>query len=840
MKKMILLLLLTFILCGCGRADMQQGEESVNGSGHTGETESGQEAEAEKDAEAKGGQEAEAGQAEGTESGQETVAGNGPDGITVGEKASGCIILEDGQSVYLCSPYMLTKVDKGTGEAAVLWESDKMRVRAAEYVYSAGRGVLVGDIIYFIEEWMDESDENYGYTKKALNMIRTDGTGYRRLEEKNITDIYVQEGKLYLHISESEVYLLSYPLAEDGSLITEAATTDTRESRGIPGGYTSVNYFGAYGRKTLLPKESLEEFGYYLMRNEDYKLVRIFPETGEEELLPEGLSEGYLQAFNKEYLLMSLSEETHWDYYLVNRQSMEKKLLTDVQWNDELIAMDEEFVYLRRGKETAGKITEYPYEKVNLETGEVTQLFSQKPFIGLKTDPSNFMADTVLLNGYIYYVDMKDYKLYMMRRSIEEPAEAEILGEAFYDSGISEVGTVDFEYIEFYGDGTGAEESAEEPCAVVDLEWLVVDERYPGADRINSYMKETMDADISYERQVYGEVVSLREEYDVDFPAYSLSSDIYEIAYVDDRYVSFCQAYYEYTGGAHGMPYRIGYTFNLQTGELLTLTDVIGNTEEELKEIVGRYFEELINQNPEDYWDGSADSIREWTSFDSSFYLTEEGIRFYEGPYSISSYAAGFQEVTIPYSEFVMKIPVGENLKWDSVMVSEAELSAFAVQMTVEERSVFEAYYPVLKEGNEFVLCDGWDDEEEAALEATAVIDLDADGVQEVILRFAPFGDYLILHKEGEDFYGLMLVYRGFLMPKQDGTYISSGGAAYNLYEKVYFEGNKFHQEVLAEQADYESFYIGGESVSRQEFDDFIAGLDMDGKEDIVFYERKA
>lgn len=643
MKKMILLLLLTFILCGCGRADMQQGEEAVTGSGHTGETGSGQEA----------------------------VAGNALDGIAVGEKASGCIISEDGQSVYLCSPYMLTKVDKGTGEATVLWESDKMWVRAAEYVYSAGRGVLVGDIIYFLEEWMDESDENYGYTKKALNMIRTDGTGYRRLEEKNITDIYVQEGKLYLHISDDEVYLMSYPLAEDGSLIAEAAAADTRESRGLPGAYTSVSYFGAYGRKTLLPKESLEEFGYYLMRNEDYKLVRIFPETGEEELLPEGLSEGYLQSFNKEYLLMSLSEETHWDYYQVNRQTMEKKLLTDVQWDDELIAMDEEFVYLRRGKETAGKITEYLYEKINLETGEVTQLFSQEPFIGLGTNPSFFMADTVLLNGYIYYVDMKDYKLYMMRRSMEEPDEAEILGEAFYDSGISEVGTVAYEYIEFYGDGAGTEEAAEEPCAVVDLEWLVIDERYPGAERINSYMKETMDADISYERQVSEEVMSIREEYDAAFPAYSLSSDIYEIAYVDDTYISFCQAYYEYSGGAHGMPYRIGYTFNLQTGELLTLTDVIGNTEAELKEIVGRYFEELINKEPENYWEGSADSIREWTSFDSSFYLTEEGIRFYEGPYSISSYAAGFQEVTIPYSEFVMKIPVGEEINRASVQIPE-------------------------------------------------------------------------------------------------------------------------------------------------------------------------
>jgi hypothetical protein len=146
----------------------------------------------------------------------------------------------------------------------------------------------------------------------------------------------------------------------------------------------------------------------------------------------------------------------------------------------------------------------------------------------------------------------------------------------------------------------------------------------------------------------------------------------------------------------------------------------------------------------------------------------------------------------------------------------------------------------VLKEGRNFVLSADREHEEEYTVESAAVVDLDADGVKEVILMFDPFGDYLILHKEGEDFYGLMLVFRGFLLPKQDGTYIASGGAACNSYQRVYFEGNKFYEEVLAEQADYESFYIGGESVSEQEFDDFITGLDMDGKEDIVFYERKA
>ena len=44
--------------------------------------------------------------------------------------------------------------------------------------------------------------------------------------------------------------------------------------------------------------------------------------------------------------------------------------------------------------------------------------------------------ESVVFNSYVYYVDVIDYKLYLMRRNLEKPAEAERLGEAFYDNGI--------------------------------------------------------------------------------------------------------------------------------------------------------------------------------------------------------------------------------------------------------------------------------------------------------------------------------------------------------------------------------------------------------------------
>ena len=109
------------------------------------------------------------------------------------------------------------------------------------------------------------------------------------------------------------------------------------------------------------------------------------------------------------------------------------------------------------------------------------------------------------------------------------------------------------------------------------------------------------------------------------------------------------------------MLYRIGYTFDLQTGERLVLEDVIANNEEELKDIVTKYFEKEILANPDSgyYWSDAPDTVRELTDLESSFYLTERGIRFYFEPYLLACWAAGFQEVTVPYEEFELKIPVG-------------------------------------------------------------------------------------------------------------------------------------------------------------------------------------
>ena len=101
---------------------------------------------------------------------------------------------------------------------------------------------------------------------------------------------------------------------------------------------------------------------------------------------------------------------------------------------------------------------------------------------------------------------------------------------------------------------------------------------------------------------------------------------------------------------------KICYTFDLETGNELMLSDIVADDEGTLKEIVTRYFTEIYNEDPDEYWDDATATVNENTSLQSPFYLSDKGVVFYYGPYELAPYAGGFKEVVVPYSEFDLKI----------------------------------------------------------------------------------------------------------------------------------------------------------------------------------------
>ena len=564
------------------------------------------------------------------------------------QEEKSCLIEEDSDYLYLCGSYQLLKLNKATGESTVLWENKKDFEGLDYRLYSDGQGFLFGDRIYFIEAYRDEE---LGSECKALSVICTDGTGYQRLHQLDSYSsgsMVLLDDELYVDAphEEGNAGWLCYQFQEDGSL-SESSRPELEEL--VRQGYSQLSYTDNGRRKLLMP-EAEEKFGYLVLRDENYEVVKVDPKSGEEEKLPAELLQ--MEAYNEGNFLCVAGNKL----YLVDSKTLQ--INKTIQYDNsvsyiDVITTDEEYAYVTYVTEDESEHTQKcVFEKVSLETGDRSVIFEQEQMVGVGAEFSIYLSDIVVKNGYLYYAGAEDYQLYMMRRSLANPSEEEKLGEAFYDSGIGEVGT-----IQSYYERTYSRTMPDVLLTETDLEWLQVDEKFAGADKINRYLEEEQNKNIEYENGNVEWMEEMIKEYGEDGISHSsYSSTLSEIAYFDGRYVSFCQQEYDYQGGAHGMPLWIGLTFDLETGERLSLPDVIANSEEELNSIVTEYFAEYINGNPEEFWEDALDIVRDEICFESDFYLTEDGIKFYFHPYDLSSYAAGFPEVTIPYDEFEMKI----------------------------------------------------------------------------------------------------------------------------------------------------------------------------------------
>lgn len=564
------------------------------------------------------------------------------------QEEKSCLIEEDSDYLYLCGSYQLLKLNKATGESTVLWENKKDFEGLDYRLYSDGQGFLFGDRIYFIEAYRDEE---LGSECKALSVICTDGTGYQRLHQLDSYSsgsMVLLDDELYVDAPDEEgnAGWLCYQFQEDGSL-SESSRPELEEL--VRQGYSQLSYTDNGRRKLLMP-ESEEKFGYLVLRDENYEVVKVDPKSGEEEKLPAELLQ--MEAYNEGNFLCVAGNKL----YLVDSKTLQ--INKTIQYDNsvsyiDVITTDEEYAYVTYVTEDESEHTQKcVFEKVSLETGDRSVIFEQEQMVGVGAEFSIYLSDIVVKNGYLYYAGAEDYQLYMMRRSLANPSEEEKLGEAFYDSGIGEVGT-----IQSYYERTYSRTMPDVLLTETDLEWLQVDEKFAGADKINRYLEEEQNKNIEYENGNVEWMEEMIEEYGEDGISHSsYSSTLSEIAYFDGRYVSFCQQEYDYQGGAHGMPLWIGLTFDLETGERLSLPDVIANSEEKLNSIVTEYFAEYINGNPEEFWEDALDIVRDEICFESDFYLTEDGIKFYFHPYALSYYAAGFPEVTIPYDEFEMKI----------------------------------------------------------------------------------------------------------------------------------------------------------------------------------------
>lgn len=150
--------------------------------------------------------------------------------------------------------------------------------------------------------------------------------------------------------------------------------------------------------------------------------------------------------------------------------------------------------------------------------------------------------------------------------------------------------------------------------------------------------------------------------------AFNLTFQIYPV-FLDDNYITYRQSCYSYTGGAHGMQYNFLKTYEISTGRMLTLEDIVkpDGIETVREEVVahmaysypiyenittvGQYLDSL------NVWLGNFNPMGETGKLTLKDFplpapaITSEGLAFIYEMYELTPGSDGCPLVVIPYND---------------------------------------------------------------------------------------------------------------------------------------------------------------------------------------------
>lgn len=118
---------------------------------------------------------------------------------------------------------------------------------------------------------------------------------------------------------------------------------------------------------------------------------------------------------------------------------------------------------------------------------------------------------------------------------------------------------------------------------------------------------------------------------------------------------------YDYSGGAHGYPWRLHLLFDLSDGAEISMADIIGISEEEFRALAAEYtVADYQGENRSLYFeteeDALYDTVYKYAGFDCEMYLGADGVVVEYSPYHLGPYGSGTIEVTVPYEELGLKL----------------------------------------------------------------------------------------------------------------------------------------------------------------------------------------
>lgn len=555
--------------------------------------------------------------------------------------ASPVIVGEKG--VYFIGENRVSIMDLESGNARTLWEGERVDGWDEMNATTGGKGILLKDNLYFLNTYYVKNEDSFTVPNYALVRLQSDGSEsevvYNYGEEYASYNMYFADGTIYVDASGVGDRIT---IDADGKVAGVTDSSLASSSVAIPDGYHMVSYVNN-GNQTAFPDDTIKNNGKMVLINQDYEYV-LYDKDGSTSLLG-----GEVSSYYNGKLLINRNTDDYsgYDYGLVDMKSGEYTYLCYSDDRLNIVAMDNDYVYTSEDAED-GRST--IYNKISLKNGRIDMLLDkQYSEDSLVTYVNGTMP--CVLDGKLYTITSENYAMYNEIIDLSTKEET-VSGESYYDSGIGQVGKLERCSEEYTApDGT--------VLMTVNAEVLKVSDRYAGASKINAVMSDVLDS-LSNHDADRQEALSWYEDAGEDnawFPRYSFDAEVSKITYLDEKVLGFEMNGYDYYGGAHGMPWKDNYLFDLETGERLTLGDLVAVTEEELDSIVVDAYKN--NGEWEYYWDESENTIIEGISYETTdFTVTEDGLKFYFYPYALASYAQGFTYATVPYDRLGISYPL--------------------------------------------------------------------------------------------------------------------------------------------------------------------------------------
>lgn len=575
-------------------------------------------------------------------------------------------VLEENGMLYLKYRTEIRSLSKETGEMKTLCQFDTGDENSTFWVYGGG---LYFDRIQ-AESGSTQGTEFYGLYRLDLE------SGV----EEHLADLTDQPSVLYA--SKNRLYVkgynmnVIYTLDENGKTAGELSPSDTIYGE-IPAGCSEL--FNG-----ILPYYT-EQFGYMPVQNETCLVIADADGSHPREISDITNTSSVLFAKDAFFALLRDGNGNTQCYRYEVSDPEKRTLLYETAENISLVQYQDGYLYLMENQASQTSTGEFLFKRIAADAeadAAANAAEAQNALFTVEEEPGMTNDFSMYGNFYVtgnqaYCQQFKDYGVYLGEKTLDDAAggKATLLEPVLFQSPIRELG-----HVEAQSETLKSADGSRELGSVY-AERLVFDGEGDAVEAMNQTMQElqasvlsaartdsmNLDTEMSIDTAESdgSEEETLPQEADAAQPVYSMALTIDgddAITYLDDHYVCVRADGYEYTGGAHGTPFRQYFVFDRETGARLSLSDVVENPVEELQAKVGAAFRELAEktnfafESPEDLEHTVADGI----SYESPFYLSETGVVFYYAPYEIASYAEGFPEVTIPYSELEMRIELSK------------------------------------------------------------------------------------------------------------------------------------------------------------------------------------